>query len=152
MIQLPVEPAEPDMVVRLSFGADPRAVRRALRRVHAVLSGARVLEDDRAMAELVLAEVLNNVVEHAYAGHATGMIELALSLDAEALTCQVTDHGRPLPEGELPGPCSGGHDPQDLPEGGFGWPLIHRLTRDLGYCRTPGCNRLRFRLTARRRA
>ena len=35
---------------------------------------------------------------------------------------------------------------EDLPEGGFGWHLIHSLTNDLTYLRTGGCNRLRFLL------
>ncbi len=130
--------------LRFSFAGDPAAVRRALSHVMVRLHGA--LEDpiDRATVEIVLAEVLNNVAEHAYGGGG-GRIELWLRWSADGLGCVVLDDGRPMPGGRLPT----GAPPRladDLPEGGFGWQLIRRLARDLCYCRSGGRNRLSFSL------
>ncbi len=100
------------------------------------------------IAELVLAEVLNNVVEHAMADRPEGVIRLSLCADSADLVCEVRDNGLAMPGGTLPrGALTAiGPRPETLPEGGFGWHLIHRLTRDLSYRRDGGWNHLRFRL------
>lgn len=152
MVLRPVDSAAAGPGFRLLIRADPQSVRRALRSVHAALVRAAVEDDDRVIAELVLAEVLNNIVEHAYAGRSDGVIEMAMTLADNALACQVIDHGLPFPTGAPPDASLQRHDPKDLPEGGFGWPLIHRLTRDLGYRRARGRNLLSFRLSASRQA
>lgn len=98
---------------------------------------------ERDTAQTVLAEVLNNIVEHAYAER-QGDIVLELHVDPTGLVCHVTDHGAPMPDECLPSgrpPC-----PQDLPEGGYGWFLIRSLARDLTYRRVDGQNQLSFRI------
>jgi len=96
--------------------------------------------DHLATVELVLAEVLNNVTEHAYADSA-GDVSVTLRPTRGGLACQVVDRGRAMPGGLLPE----GHLPvMDLPEGGFGWHLVHKLTQDLHYHRAAGENRLGF--------
>jgi len=100
----------------------------------------------RGAAELVLAEAMNNIVEHAYAGQ-PGRIELRMQPHAGGLAVSVTDWGRPMPGGALPP----GNPPvlsaeADLPEGGFGWHLIRSLSTDLTYARVDGQNRLSFLL------
>jgi len=131
---------------RVTISADPLAVRDGL----AVLFDTALLhslaEDDRGTAEIVLAEALNNIVEHAYAHHA-GEIEITLLLHQNALICRIIDTGLPMPNDALPA----GHLAQfaptdDLPEGGFGWFLIRTLSRDLDYRRVDGRNHLSFRL------
>lgn len=100
------------------------------------------------MAELVLAEVLNNVVEHAY-GEAGGRVEVSLQKGPGGVQCLITDEGRAMPGGELPeGRLPGGPEINlsDLPEGGFGWHLIRSLSTDLTYARVDGQNRLSFLL------
>lgn len=124
----------------------PLAVRIALRTVldHSIMSG--LSKDARATAELVLAEALNNIVEHAY-GTDDGQIELLLHQAGGRLSCDVFDAGVPMPEGELPAalaPIIGEDD--DLPEGGFGWFLIRTLTEDLTYRRIDARNHLSFKL------
>jgi serine/threonine-protein kinase RsbW len=103
-------------------------------------------QEDRSVAELVLAEVLNNVAEHAY-GPGGGRVTVTLSGDPAGVRCRVTDEGRPmpgerLPEGRLPG--GPGTAVADLPEGGFGWHLIRSLSVGLTYARVDGQNRLDF--------
>ena len=133
-------------LIRLDFPADPMAVRHALGQMFAALPPDLLDEDSRGSAEIVMTEVLNNIVEHAYAGRA-GRIGLALMAEPAGLVCTVTDRGRPMPGGCPPVgdlPDSGA----DLPEGGFGWFLIRSLTRDLRYVRTGHENRLTFCLPA----
>ena len=130
--------------VRLVFPSDPFAVRAALQRLFAALPDGLMDADARGSAEIVITEVLNNIVEHAYAETA-GEIDLTISPAADGLHCIVTDHGRGLPDGVLPGE-SLPPDDAGLPEGGFGWFLIRSLSQDLCYARTGNANRLSFRL------
>jgi serine/threonine-protein kinase RsbW len=135
-------------VLRLVIPGTPLAVREALRRVFAAPLLCALDEDARGTAELVLAEVLNNVVEHAYAG-APGEIDLRLGLRPGSLMCMVRDRGRPMPGGRLPGGVPPVIRPDDPPEGGFGWHLIRSLSQDLRYRRAGGRNHLRFRVETR---
>jgi serine/threonine-protein kinase RsbW len=132
-------------IVRLVFPADPFEVRSALARLFGALPAGLLDDDARGSAEIVITEVLNNIVEHAYAA-TCGEIEVTICPAPDGLHCTVTDHGRPLPQGALPGaelPCA---DHDDLPEGGFGWYLIRALSQDVQYCRDGAANRLTFRL------
>jgi serine/threonine-protein kinase RsbW len=130
----------------LAFQADPASVRRALEHMLSSPPLFYLSGEDRSMAELVLAEVLNNVAEHAY-GEAGGKVEVSLQQDPDGLRCLVIDEGRAMPGGRLPeGRLPGGSDVDlaDLPEGGFGWHLIRSLSTDLTYTRVDGQNRLSF--------
>ena len=137
--------------VRLRFPSDPMAVRSALRSVLSGLSYLELSQDCCGNLELVLAEAMNNVVEHAHGGRLDGLIEVRVARaedDGGAVVCELIDDGAPLPEG---GPPEGSWpeippDVADLPEGGFGWMLIRELAHDLDYGRYGGRNRLRFRL------
>ncbi len=130
---------------RLELQSDPHAVRRGLATLAKAPAFAALDEDLRSAAEIVLAEVLNNIVEHAYAG-TTGVIELKLSPRAGTLCCDVRDFGVALPDGRVPGALLPAGDADGPPEGGFGWYLIHSLASDLRYRRRGGCNHLRFTL------
>lgn len=125
-----------DLVLR----AEPASVRAALLAVTAVPPVAELAPDLRGTVELVLAEVLNNVAEHAYADSA-GHVAVTVALQPGALWCEVVDEGAPMPGGTLP---EGRLPEDDLPEGGFGWHLIRTMTRDLQYRRQRGTNRLNF--------
>jgi serine/threonine-protein kinase RsbW len=134
--------------VHLVIRSDPDAVREGLRALFDSLLTRGLHPEDRATAELVLAEVLNNVVEHAYAAEA-GEIAVTLRLGPAGLRCTVVDSGRPMPQGLLPdahAPEVTGPEASDLPEGGFGWFLIRSLSQDLCYRREEGRNQLCFRL------
>ena len=124
--------------------ADPVAVREALARIAASGPMAALSDDHRATAEIVLAEVLNNIAEHAYAG-AAGDIAISLCATPAGLDCQLSDHGREMPGGSPP---MGTLPKEECPEGGFGWYLIRLLTQDLGYQRRHGQNLLHFVIPA----
>ena len=125
---------------RLTFSADPLVVRRGMARIAASLPMAALAPDHRARAEIALAEVLNNIAEHAYA-KGPGKIAVRLRVTASGLDCRFSDHGREMPGGDLP---QGQLPREEYPEGGFGWYLIRSLTQGLDYRRVNGRNRLRF--------
>jgi serine/threonine-protein kinase RsbW len=130
----------------LRIAATERAVRAALIRIAGDLSQAGLAEDAAGLAELVLAEALNNVVEHACAGVEAAWIEISVRREGVRLFCELCDNGRPMPGGKLPQGHAPDPDalPEDLPEGGFGWHLIRRLTTALEYRRDEGVNHLSF--------
>jgi serine/threonine-protein kinase RsbW len=127
------------------FSANPDAVRRALRNAVARFA-RRLTREEAGTMELALAEVLNNVVEHAYSGQAAGDIALSVTWRTDHLACLVEDRGRPMPGLCAPHVSAPSLDcaQSDLPEGGFGWFLIRELTLDLTYRHEDGVNRLRF--------
>ncbi len=123
------------------------SVRGLLSALRARLRAHGLPESACGTVEIVLAEALNNIAEHAYAGTDRGEIGLHARLGPAELVCTLSDRGaafpaQVLPEGRLPeiGP---GQD--TLPEGGFGWFLIRSLTRDIHYAREAGGNRLTLR-------
>ena len=133
---------------RIIISADPTAVREGLRALFDTLLLRGLSKAERSTAEIVLAEALNNIVEHAYAD-AGGKIELTLQLHHAELVCQIEDKGRPMPGGSLPaGELQLIEGQDNLPEGGFGWHLIRTLSHDLHYRRINGRNQLSFRLDA----
>jgi serine/threonine-protein kinase RsbW len=136
--------------VRLIIESDALSVRAALQTLFHAHALGRLAPSDRDAAELVLAEVLNNIVEHAQSAR-HGQIELTIRVTPDGLACTVVDSGRAMP-GD--GPPRGllpdlSERTADLPEGGFGWHLIRLLATDLAYRRTGQRNELSFRLSAR---
>lgn len=144
---MPSESAEAP-AIRLVLDSDPIAVREALKTLFEGRTLRLLPDDERGTAEIVLAEVLNNVVEHAYAS-ASGKIEVTILISPGALTCTIVDSGKPIPGETLPtGGLCGAVGNGELPEGGFGWHLIRALSRDLAYARVEDRNRLTLRLEA----
>jgi len=129
-------------VIACSFTAGDMATRRVLADVMAGLIKAGLNDEDLATVELILAEALNNVVEHAYAD-GPGPVELSVALQSFGLACMITDTGRPMPTDDAPDPpLPVIEPPADLPEGGFGWHIIRCLTSDLTYRRDGAQNHL----------
>lgn len=138
--------AMPDQALFV-MSSEAGSVRDCLHRAMASAPMTLLSDDDRGTAEIVLAEVLNNVVEHAYA-ELSGDIRLSLALKPGQLDCQIEDDGVPMPGGDAP--AGNLPDPEDLPEGGFGWHLIRVLSSGLTYQRLGKTNRLSFSLPAER--
>lgn len=130
----------------LRFEAEPFAVRMALCRTVATFAG-RIGEATTGALELALAEVLNNIVIHAYGGGG-GSISLSIEARAGALHCRICDVGKALPGGAPP-PAGPDIDPTGQPvlrEGGWGWQILRKLAEDLTYEHAGGENRLTFRM------
>ena len=138
----------PQPLARLRFAADSTAVRLALAQARAVLARLRLSEDCLCDVELVLAEVLNNILLHAYAQE-PGEVVLDLQLTQDELICTVQDRGCPMPGGAPPAGHCAPVDvaPEALPEGGFGWFLIRSHAKALDYCREDAVNRLTLHLS-----
>lgn len=137
-----------DKKLQLVIPGTELAVRNGLANAIASLRCLNLTDEEYGTIELVLAEVMNNIVEHAYANTPDGIIELVIQPKLRGLYCTFSDTGQPMPEGAAPlGNLSSlncGLD--DLPEGGFGWFLIRDLARDLEYTRNCGKNILTFRI------
>lgn len=134
--------------LRLQFPGDEQAVRGALRVMVSELHKTSHSTELLSTAELVLAEVLNNVVEHAYVDHEDGHIDVEVTRMPDEIRFCVHDDGHPMPEGVIPAGEAQNLDValEDLPEGGYGWFLIRELTSDLKYDRIDGRNELNFRV------
>lgn len=116
--------------------ADAASVRGLLERLEQGLD--ELPRDERECTLLVLAEALNNVVEHGYAG-VPGWIGVTRG---RGRAWRIVDAARPFR------PDQGGTMPEGAAEGGFGWPLIRALTEEARLRRTRGMNVLTLRMRA----
>lgn len=125
------------------------AVREALSKVLDGLGPLDLDVEEAGTVELVLAEALNNIVEHAYAPAAgIGPIKIRCMHCADGLHLKIRDEGITMPDGQMPlGQMAAlSEEVMDLPEGGFGWFLIQDLARDVHYERIGNENALSLRL------
>ena len=108
-------------------------------------------EDTLGRLELVLAELMNNVAEHApitgqeRTAHVP-VIHLCVVRHKSGLACALTDDGMSLPDDCVLPRSLPAAIPEDLPEGGFGWFLIQDLTQALSYYRRESRNYLAFNI------
>ncbi|WP_166434057.1 ATP-binding protein [Roseovarius spongiae] len=126
--------------------ADGGAIRACLARIRGFLLRSDLAPETCGTIEIVLAEVLNNLAEHAYPANAPGPVHVTLSREASLMHVTIRDHGAPLPGLCLPKGAAPVLDVArtELPEGGFGWFLIRTLAHDLEYRREGEENRLSF--------
>ena len=158
-----------DPLLQLSLSARFCAVRAALLTVCAELRDLGQPSDTIARLEIVLAEALNNIIDHARLDPARDRISLRIGADPAGLHCHLSDAGRePVPSKtarssptapRLTGaPTTAGHPPANGPrrppcadrhvlaERGFGWLLIHAIARDITCARAGGLNHLILRI------
>ncbi len=132
--------------ITIVFSGGNFAVRKALSSVLDGLKPLALPDETLSITEIVIAECLNNIVEHAYADDSDGVIEINARRQQDSLWFRIRDDGHPMPAGTLPNGHP--HDldamQDDLPEGGFGWFMIRELTKDLQYVRHEDQNRLTF--------
>lgn len=129
------------------FSSGTQQVRQALDDTRDGLRAAGADPASCDASQIILGEVLNNVVEHAYSFEEGRPIELSIWLTEGGLRCEVVDHGVPMPNGVPPAgtlPEFDGSLLEALPEGGFGWAIVRELTDNLQYFRTDGINKLQF--------
>lgn len=129
-----------------AFLAGSFETRAVLARLHAALDARQYQPDMIARVEQCIAEVLNNIAEHAYRGRPPGPVKLKVIRRPGALLVEVSDQGAPLPLGLLAEttPCRLDVSLPDLPEGGFGWHLIHRQADRIRHFRNGRENRLQL--------
>ncbi|MBT53569.1 MAG: hypothetical protein CMF72_09255 [Mameliella sp.] len=131
-------------LISCRMDSTPDDVQSSLLDINTLLQGEEIAPPPDSTWELVVAEVLNNIVEHAYQDRAGGDILLRLRFGHERLTVEFTDFGLPMPSGVAPDGALANVDVpvEELPEGGFGWFLIRSLSEDLTYCHDGGRNLL----------
>lgn len=130
----------------LTIASDPLSVRDGLRELMQSPQLDWISATGRSATEIVLAEALNNIVEHAYAGQA-GTIVISIHQAETFLRVRITDRGTALPDEGMPDGCLPALcHANDLPEGGFGWHLIRTLATGLSYSRIDGENHLCFKV------
>lgn len=130
-------------VLKFTLACTFMDVRLALKRVRANLEHVGVGNKDVDRVEIVLAEVLNNIVEHA---RPEGPAKVVIIRSPNKLNIVVRDNGAPMPDGDLPTGQLAKYaiNQNPLPEGGFGWFLIRDLASDLEYSRRDDRNHLSF--------
>ena len=125
------------------------AVRQALDLTLAALEPLDLDMEEVSTVELVLAEALNNIVEHAYPqNEPEGPIHIHSAQKANGLHFTIIDQGNPMPDGLAPLGLAQNVDVDtfELPEGGFGWFLIQDLAKDVLYQRIENENQLSLRI------
>lgn len=130
------------------FDANHMSTRTALSDIRAALEGCELDGGLIGRVEIALAELFNNIAEHAYRNDGTGEVRCSMGLKDRCLVVEVTDQGGPMPGGEIPEGALPNLDVpfEDLPEGGFGWHLIHAQTDAITHLRLAlgNCTRLNF--------
>lgn len=136
-------------VLMLQVRSHPFAVRDLLRQLMQAVAGWDLQSEARVRLELVAAEALNNVFEHACGSQDGISIELNAELHPLSIDLHIVDQGNPMPNLDLPkqaGVNAVAPDVnvplQDLPEGGWGWMLIRDLTQTMSYERRNDANHL----------
>jgi serine/threonine-protein kinase RsbW len=134
-------PARPEL--ELHVYSDLQQVSQAVVRVGKWLEHERVDPECLGDVTLVLAEALNNVVQHAYGDDNGGDIAIRATLRAETLSMQIVDNGRPF-DGPPVEVALQAHAKElaALQDGGYGWHLIRNLTEDIHFSHSGGKNRL----------
>lgn len=143
----------PSDVIAVEAVSHRFAVREMLAELMAHLQAWDLPRDDLHRFELVVAEVLNNVYEHA-CGYEDGIYVAATArLDPPLVRIEVVDRGAPMPGLALPERASPCAQPdartmprETMPEGGWGWMLIRDLTRSVHYERRDDENHLHLSL------
>ncbi|MEM6938876.1 MAG: ATP-binding protein [Pseudomonadota bacterium] len=140
-------PGRPLFALRLR--SDTFTTRIALAEIFDALAPLGLTPEELSTVELVLAEALNNIMEHAYPADGDGgPVEIECSHLSDGLHFALCDRGAAMPNGALPVGTLPDHevDTDHLPEGGFGWFLIKDLAKDVEYQRLDDQNRLRLRI------
>lgn len=131
----------------LSFAATEAEASAGIAQLSKCLEAQGLPQHKAGDVKIALAEAINNVVEHAYAGITPAKVQVRCRLHQNWLNIVISDTGNPLPGFRVPDgvPAPLGSSIAELPEGGFGWFLIHELTSDIRYEYSNGCNRLSLR-------
>jgi anti-sigma regulatory factor (Ser/Thr protein kinase) len=91
--------------------------------------------------DLCAAELVTNVIDHAYDDNAAHSICLTLHVAGDQIRLEIEDDGKPFdPAAKPTRPAPSGLE--DARIGGWGIDLVRHFARDLRYCRTDARNHL----------
>jgi len=138
--------------LRLEIRSDPRLLEAVRALVRAYLSGFGFSGDRCDEIVLAVDEACTNAIRHAYGGRTDQTIDLAMQSDADWITLELRDTGRPAPAArvrrrDVPPP-----DTKRLKPGGLGVQLIYRVFDEATF--SPGrqqgnCVRMRLKRPVR---
>lgn len=130
------------------YSAQQESVARAVMDVKGEDWGRDAGPDLMSSLEIVLAEALNNVVEHSCADQDGTWFRLSCDFDGHTISVRIEDNGRAMPGAALPKGLASSLSvaKDDLPEGGFGWFLIRSICSEISYARSGLVNRLEMKL------
>lgn len=133
------------MLLKIHIKSQQPAVSCVVSQAETELNEVGINADKTSEICLVLAEALNNVVEHAYRYAENGDIDIELILFNQLLTISIVDFGPEfcIPQGKENSEKTS-DDLSSLPEGGFGWALIQMLTDELSLKRINEKNHLKL--------
>lgn len=140
--------SKPHAVVSAKYPAQQASVALALKEFNDGNCCQGAGPDLISSLEIVLAEALNNVIEHACVGLDDRQFSFFCDFDGRVISITIEDNGRPFPGAMLPD----GDAPalsvslDELPEGGFGWFLIRSICSEVSYTREGSMNRLELKL------
>ncbi len=120
---------------RYHFQSDPACIGDVIADVLSNSQLQPLSDDDISKLEIILAEVINNIAEHAYGERSDGPIEMSADREGDRMVLTFSDTGIPMPDGKSPegSPQNLDCPTDELPEGGFGWFLIRLLCKDVHY-------------------
>jgi serine/threonine-protein kinase RsbW len=133
----------------VSLRSEQAEVRGALTSLLTGLAPLDLDVEELNIVELVVAEILNNIVEHAYPPTwPRSKISVTCKQERNGLHLCIIDRGKAMPDNQPPIGMSKPRDVEisDMPEGGFGWFLIQYLAKDIKYQRSGQQNRLDLRI------
>ncbi|MEM6896142.1 MAG: ATP-binding protein, partial [Pseudomonadota bacterium] len=92
-----IEIESADATISIRCLSDTFEVRSSLQALMEDMEGRDYLPEERGTVELVLAEVLNNVAEHAYEEKGDGKIALDMRYQPGGISIALKDYGKPMP-------------------------------------------------------
>ncbi len=132
-----------DVAESLILDNEPFEVSRAATWLDDLLGNADLPPRLIAELQVVLGEVLNNILLHAYADLESHKIELRATTDHVAVTLEFVDDGIPFdPTQHTPVPRQ---DDADIRPGGLGLVFVRRLVDEMEYQRVDDHNHLTVR-------
>lgn len=129
--------------------ADPQRVARLVLDAAGFLGRHGIEGRPLFTAQLVLEEIVNNVVQHAFAGVASRELRVTATVDPDGVSLTVEDDGRPFdPLVDAP-PADTESPLEERPVGGLGLHLVKQFATRLTYERVGETNRVRMHVGTR---
>ena len=137
------EVTPPGFVFRSRLQTSQEPVSTLLNEIAHWMAQIGALDNKITNVQIVLAEVLNNVIEHGFESENSGTVEIEIKVFDDSLVIQVSDNGMEFtPPNITQTPLQDITDIDGLPEGGFGWFLIHEITSSFEFYRMDNKNYL----------
>ncbi len=100
------------------------------------LARAGVQREKITDIQIVLAEALNNVIEHGFSCDNAGNVHVDIEVYGKSVVVNISDNGVEFsPPEATQTPLQSADDIDHLPEGGFGWFLIRQITTSFTFQR-----------------